>query len=84
MIKLTETNGYAHQRGEICDNAIKALVRDPLFRTRIVRNQKGKGSYRRNVKHRKNDYGRGENPFKNVLTSGFKWVFALLKQFITK
>lgn len=77
MTKSTETERYAHQRGEIRDNAIKALVGDPLFRSRIARNQKGKGSYRRNAKHRKSDYGRDENPFKNVLTSGFKWVFCI-------
>ena len=35
-------NQYAHQRGEIQESAIKALVTDPLFKTRVMRNRKGK------------------------------------------
>jgi alternative ribosome-rescue factor len=34
------------------DNRLKAVVRTPLFRQRIERNKKGKGSYRRCEKHR--------------------------------
>ena len=34
-------NQYAHQRGEIQESAIKALVTDPLFTTRVMRNRKG-------------------------------------------
>ena len=44
-------NQYAHQRGEIQESAIKALVTDPLFKTRVMRNRKGKGSYQRKAKH---------------------------------
>lgn len=33
-------NQYAHQRGKIKDNTVKALVTDPLFRTRVERNKK--------------------------------------------
>ena len=44
-------NQYAHQRGEIQESAIKALVSDPLFKTRVMRNRKGKGSYQRKAKH---------------------------------
>lgn len=55
-------NQYAHQRGEIKDNAVKALVTDPLFRSRVERNKKGKGSYQRHQKH-KGGY-KGESPFK--------------------
>ncbi|STO64410.1 ArfA [Haemophilus parahaemolyticus] len=51
-------NQYVHQRGKINDSAIKALVTDPLFRTRVERNKKGKGSYQRHEKHK------GESPFK--------------------
>ena len=36
-----------HGRGEIQDNALQALVTSPLFKQRIERNKKGKGSYRR-------------------------------------
>lgn len=55
-------NQYAHQRGKINDSAVKALVTDPLFRTRVERNKKGKGSYQRHEKHK--GANRGESPFK--------------------
>ena len=57
-------NQYAHQRGEIQESAIKALVTDPLFKTRVMRNRKGKGSYQRKAKHA-NRY-QGERQFKIV------------------
>ncbi|RPD93325.1 alternative ribosome-rescue factor A [Candidatus Pantoea deserta] len=44
---------YQHTKGEIRDNAIQALLHDPLFRQRIEQKQKGKGSYRRKDKHAK-------------------------------
>ena len=44
---------YRHTKGQIQDNAIEALLHDPLFRQRIERNTKGKGSYRRKDKHAK-------------------------------
>lgn len=57
---------YAHGRGQIRESAVKALVTDKLFRSRVERNRKGKGSYQRNAKHRK-----GETPFKSVQTVHF-------------
>ncbi|MCK3656987.1 hypothetical protein A4G19_15100 [Pasteurellaceae bacterium Macca] len=57
---------YAHQRGEIQESAIKALVTDKLFRPRIERNKKGKGSYQRRGKHVK-----AESPFKNICMKWF-------------
>ncbi|MCC5450561.1 ribosome alternative rescue factor ArfA [Rheinheimera sp. UJ51] len=36
-----------HGRGEIRDNALKALVTSKLFQTRVVKAKKGKGSYNR-------------------------------------
>ncbi len=42
---------HDHQRGEIKDNAIKALVTSALFKTKVEKNKKGKGSYRRKAKH---------------------------------
>ncbi|WP_109078635.1 alternative ribosome-rescue factor A [Aggregatibacter kilianii] len=42
---------YQHQRGVIKDNAVLALLHDKLFRQRIERNKKGKGSYQRKAKH---------------------------------
>lgn len=38
-------------RGEIKDNALKAVVTSQLFRTRVV-TKKGKGSFNRKMKHR--------------------------------
>lgn len=44
---------YQHKKGQIRDNAIEALLHDPLFRQRIEINRKGKGSYRRKDKYAK-------------------------------
>jgi alternative ribosome-rescue factor len=44
---------YQHKKGIIKDNAIEALLHDPLFRQRVEKNKKGKGSYQRNLKHGK-------------------------------
>lgn len=66
-----KNQGYAHQRGDIQQSAIKALVSDPLFKSRIERNRKGKGSYQRNAKHRKGGYDRGESPFKKAQKASF-------------
>ncbi|WP_431224712.1 alternative ribosome-rescue factor A [Serratia sp. L9] len=44
---------YRHTKGQIQDNAIEALLHDPLFRQRIEKNNKGKGSYQRKSKHAK-------------------------------
>ncbi|VUS94122.1 alternative ribosome-rescue factor A [Klebsiella spallanzanii] len=43
---------YQHTKGQIRDNAIEALLHDPLFRQRVEKNKKGKGSYQRKEKHR--------------------------------
>lgn len=40
---------YQHKKGQIKDNAIEALLHDPLFRQRVEKNKKGKGSYLRKV-----------------------------------
>ncbi|QUG74082.1 ribosome alternative rescue factor ArfA [Erwinia sp. E602] len=42
---------YQHKKGIIRDNALEALLHDPLFKIRVEENQKGKGSYRRKAKH---------------------------------
>lgn len=44
---------YRHTKGKIKDNALEALLHDPLFRQRIEKNNKGKGSYQRKTKHAK-------------------------------
>lgn len=42
---------YGHNKGTIRDNALFALVRDPLFRQRTEKKLKGRGSYQRKAKH---------------------------------
>ena len=44
---------YRHKKGVIHENALEALLHDPLFRQRVEVNLKGKGSYRRKDKHAK-------------------------------
>lgn len=44
-------SSYRHTRGKIQDNAIEALLHDPLFRQRVEKNKKGKGSFQRKEKH---------------------------------
>ena len=63
---------YQHKKGKIRDNAIEALLHDPLFKPRIEVNQKGKGSYRRKDKHagKGNWEASGKNA-KQILTTGF-------------
>ena len=42
---------YEHTRGVIKDNAVMALLNDKLFRQRVEKKRKGKGSYQRKAKH---------------------------------
>lgn len=42
---------YLHTRGVIKDNAVMALLHDKLFRQRVEKKCKGKGSYQRKAKH---------------------------------
>ncbi len=42
---------YLHTRGVIKDNAVMALLHDKLFRQRVEKKRKGKGSYQRKEKH---------------------------------
>ena len=41
------TAATEHGRGEIRDNALKALVTSKLFQMQVVKAKKGKGSYSR-------------------------------------
>lgn len=50
---------YKHNKGVIQDNALQALLHDPLFRQRVEQNLKGKGSYRRKEKNGKGSYQEG-------------------------
>lgn len=42
---------YQHTRGVIKDNAVMALLHDKLFRQRVEKKRKGKGSYQRKAKY---------------------------------
>ena len=42
---------YLQTRGVIKDNAVMALLHDKLFRQRVEKKRKGKGSYQRKAKH---------------------------------
>ncbi|TVU70157.1 MULTISPECIES: alternative ribosome rescue factor ArfA [Cobetia] len=48
-----------HKR-KVQDNALKAALRTPMFKQRIVKARKGKGSYQRGGKQ-SNRQGSGEN-----------------------
>lgn len=50
-VNTTDSLPYQHRRGVIRDNAIQALLHDPLFRQRVEKKRKGKGSYQRKAKH---------------------------------
>lgn len=47
-------------RGEVKDNALKAIVTSELFKVRVEKAKKGKGSFSRKMKHR------GKEPYANV------------------
>jgi alternative ribosome-rescue factor len=53
--KPPKQTAVEHGRGEIRDNALKALVTGPLFRMRVVKAKKGKGAYQRYQRGQKND-----------------------------
>ena len=53
FIKGETMSRYQHTKGKIQDNALEALLHNPLFRQRVEKNQKGKGSYQRKAKHNK-------------------------------
>lgn len=62
---------YRHTKGQIRDNAIEALLHDPLFRQRVEQNHKGKGSFRRKDKHVK-----GRNWEASDKNSAYHWPSA--------
>lgn len=61
---------YRHTNGHIQDSTIGALLHDSLFRQRVEKKAKGKGSYQRKDKHAKG----GNWPF----------VFTALKSHLRK
>lgn len=47
-------------RGQVNDNALKAMVTSKLFRAKVEKAKKGKGSFQRNMKHK------GREPYSKV------------------
>ncbi|MDC5706144.1 ribosome alternative rescue factor ArfA [Vibrio europaeus] len=39
-------------RGQVKDNALKAMVTSKLYRAKVEKAKKGKGCYQRNMKHK--------------------------------
>lgn len=66
---------YQHQKGVIKDNALAALVHDPLFRQRVEKNKKGKGSYMRKAKHNKIRKVTGRPVITNIFNC-YHWPFS--------
>ncbi|KFZ37841.1 hypothetical protein HR45_08275 [Shewanella mangrovi] len=56
-------------RGEIMDNALKAAVTSPLFRTRTESARKGKGAFQRKQRNQKGQAHKGFAPFDFLLPS---------------
>ncbi|MEN3257761.1 alternative ribosome-rescue factor A [Sodalis endosymbiont of Spalangia cameroni] len=61
---------YRHTKGTIQDNALAALLHDPLFRQRREKNKKGKGSYNRKHQQGKNWEASGKR-FIDTVATGF-------------
>ncbi|AVF64267.1 ribosome alternative rescue factor ArfA [Vibrio alginolyticus] len=77
-----QPSGSQHEtdfgRGEIKDNALKAVVTSQLFQTRVVKAKKGKGSFSRKMKHR------GKEPYSKlsprwILNRAFLLVLGVCK-----
>lgn len=57
---------YQHTRGVVKDNAVMALLHDKLFRQRIEKKRKGKGSYQRKAKHARKMFEKPDYKFFHV------------------
>ncbi|ABR75389.1 ribosome alternative rescue factor ArfA [Actinobacillus succinogenes] len=68
-LSVTETRNrtvYRHQCGTIRDNALQALLHDPLFRQRVEKKLKGKGSYQRKPKFVKSIFEKPDDKMSRV------------------
>lgn len=66
-----QKSSHQHSRGIIRDNALAALMCDPLFRCRIESNKKGKGSYQRKAKHQRDYEPSAQGSMVTPFSSGF-------------
>ena len=69
---------YRHTKGVVKDNAVMALLHDKLFRQRVEKKRKGKGSYQRKAKYAL------KSPMikfliSEILSSGFSFQFQYKK-----
>nr|WP_051435512.1 ribosome alternative rescue factor ArfA [Shewanella fidelis] len=80
MAKQHQSSTIEHEagRGTIKDNALKAIVTSPLFRSRTERPKKGKGSYNR--KQQKGQGLKGIAPFDYFSDSLFNDHLELIAQ----
>jgi len=65
---------YEHTRGVIKDNAVMALLHDKLFRQRVEKKRKGKGSYQRKAKYASNCFEKPDDKvfnFRNFIIGFF-------------
>ena len=72
---------YQHSKGVVKDNAVMALLHDKLFRQRVEKKRKGKGSYQR--KQNMQAIGLKSPMIKflisEILSSGFSFQFQYKK-----
>ncbi len=62
---------YRHTKGVITDNALQALLHDPLFRVRTEKNKKGKGSYQRKNRNNRQEGREGNENMKFFIALSF-------------
>jgi alternative ribosome-rescue factor len=71
---------YQHTKGQINDNAIEALLHDPLFRQRVEKNKKGKGSFLRKAKHvKQGNWEASGKQASNLFTTGLLALVSLIR-----
>ena len=65
---------YQHTKGVVKDNAVMALLHDKLFRQRVEKKRKGKGSYQRKAKYANNWFEKPDDKvfdFRNFIIGFF-------------
>lgn len=73
---------YQHTKGVVKDNAVMALLHNKLFRQRVEKKRKGKGSYQRKAKYASNWFGKSpmiKFLISEILSSGFSFQFQYKK-----
>ena len=71
---------YRHTKGVVKDNAVMALLHDKLFRQRVEKKRKGKGSYQRKAKYASNCFEKPDDKdfnFRNFII----WFFVSISEY---